>query len=130
MATILQLKRGTAAQVAAYEDAAVGELVLDTENNLLYVGQNDGSLERVDAPQITVDSTAPTNPANGDLWFDTNAGINILKRYDLATTSWVAHTYAATEISGLGAAIDTQLSTTTVTGIVLQNATIDGGTLS
>lgn len=128
MATIIQLKRGTAAQVDAYTSAAVGELVLDTENNILYVGQQDGSLERVVADQIIIDSTAPTTPADGDLWLDTDD--NILRRYDLATTSWVAHTYTASEISGLNTAIDDQLTNTTVTGVVLANATIDGGTLT
>lgn len=117
MATVLQLKRGTATEVAAYSAsglAIAGELVLDTTNNLLYAGQADGSLERTYVDQITVSNVAPTNPQTDDLWYDTTT--DILRRY--TGTEWEG--YALTVA---------QLNDSSITGVVLTHATIDAGVL-
>lgn len=50
--------------------------------------------------EIYKGTTAPTTPVDNDLWLDTSVTPNVLKRYDLTTTSWVKVTStAASEIT-------------------------------
>lgn len=65
-----------------------------------------------DMTQITVSSTAPTNPTNGQLWIDQSGSNDVLKQYDSTSSAWVevATTYIKVEASNIGvglAAYDT-----------------------
>lgn len=51
----------------------------------------DGSQITFNGAQKTIaqDITAPLSPDDKDLWIDTSVDPNVLKRYDVTTTSWV-----------------------------------------
>ena len=57
-----------------------------------------------DMTQITVSSTAPSNPANGKLWIDQSGDVDVLRQYTESTDEWVevATTYVKITASGIG----------------------------
>jgi hypothetical protein len=63
-----------------------------------------------------INSVAPSNPADGDLWFDSSNGFQI-KRWDAAGGSWVAVTFSGSNILGAG---------TITAGLIAANAVVAG----
>lgn len=69
--------------------------------------------------QIPKQPTAPSNPTDGMLWFDTSATPNILKRYNASTETWIkgspttADEVGAYTISEVDDALNGKVSTTT-----------------
>lgn len=57
-----------------------------------------------DTEKITVSSTAPTEPENGDLWLDTSGDNDVLKQYSSIYEEWVqvATTYIKIQSTGIG----------------------------
>jgi microcystin-dependent protein len=71
----------------------VADGALNTQTSLTFPGQNYSGYGPVIAGNFLhllenfADSTSPTNPVQGQLWFDTSTGNNILRVYD--GTNWV-----------------------------------------
>ena len=40
--------------------------------------------------KVVKGTSAPSSPQAGDLWYDTNTGVNLLKVYNTTSSSWVA----------------------------------------
>lgn len=57
-----------------------------------------------DMTQITVSTSAPSNPANGKLWIDQSGDEDVLRQYMAAAGEWleVATTYVKISASGIG----------------------------
>lgn len=76
--------------------------------------------------KVHTDTTAPSNPGTGTLWFDTNTGVNLLKIY--RGGSWT-NLYVKTEAiadAGTNLATADQIHTfVTVDSLTLTNKTID-----
>jgi hypothetical protein len=78
--TVIQLRRDTSANwTSANPVLAAGEAGFDTTENKIKIGDGTSSWNSLDyasggSGSITVSETAPTEPAEGDLWFNsTNA---------------------------------------------------------
>ncbi|WP_298496496.1 hypothetical protein [uncultured Algibacter sp.] len=50
---------------------------------------NKGTLETIRNNQVTTAATAPVNPLEGDVWFDTSGTTNVTKTFD--GTNWVSN---------------------------------------
>lgn len=79
----------------------------------------------------TVSATAPTSPANQDLWIDTSSEPHVLKRYAEASDTWVsvATTYVKISSPGLGAAFK-QYDGVTISGITAEGLQGLNGTMA
>ena len=57
-----------------------------------------------DMTQITVSSTAPSNPANGKLWIDQSGDNDVLRQWTTTTEEWVevATTFVKISATGIG----------------------------
>ena len=70
MATKILLKKSvTAGGVPLVADLDVGEIAFNTVDRKLYTKDAGLAIRRLDGAYI--DSTAPSNPTEGDLWYDT-----------------------------------------------------------
>ncbi|MFD1063182.1 hypothetical protein ACFQ1Q_07975 [Winogradskyella litorisediminis] len=50
---------------------------------------NKGTIQQIRNNQVTTSATAPINPLEGDVWYDTSGNTTVTKTYD--GTSWVAN---------------------------------------
>jgi len=88
MATKILLKKSTTAgNIPATNEVEAGELAVNLVDRKIYTKDGSGAVIRLDAAYV--DSTAPSNPVEGDIWFDT--ANNILKAYN--GTSFVSAGY-------------------------------------
>jgi hypothetical protein len=73
----------------------------------------------------TVATTAPEEPADGDLWMDTSSDTHVLKQYSETTASWVpiATTYIKISAAGIGELFE-QYDGVTISG--LETASLNG----
>ena len=73
----IQLKRSAVqGRVPTTTDLELGELGLNTYDGKIYMKKNDGTesvIEVGGSATLTVDSTAPSNPTEGELWYDTQS---------------------------------------------------------
>lgn len=72
--TLIMKKSSTAGAVPGSEALAVGELAVNLVDQAIYSKNAGGTVVRlaINGPKITVGTTAPSSPAVGDLWVDTN----------------------------------------------------------
>lgn len=102
MAVQIQLRRATAAEwTTANPTLAEGELAVETDTKYFKIGDgitawnslNYGGLQGadgVDGSGLSIATTQPTSPANGDLWWSNEDG-NLYVYYDDGTSQqWVA----------------------------------------
>jgi hypothetical protein len=75
---------------------------------------NKGTLEIIRNNQVTTADVAPTNPLEGDVWFDTSGNTRVTKTYD--GTQWVAESVNVY----VGFFIVSSSGVTTVTSIPFQ----------
>lgn len=92
MANTLRLRRGSTTPTAG--SFVEGEPAWDSTGKKLYVKAADGTMVQIGpsaggSGTYTVSSTAPTSPANGDRWFDTNSGIEYTYVNDGNSSQWV-----------------------------------------
>ena len=77
MANTVRLKRSAVqGKAPVVGDLSLGELAVNTYDGKLYMKKNDGSDAIVEigaGGSITVDSSAPSSPSTGDLWYDTES---------------------------------------------------------
>ena len=72
----------------------VEDQTLNTETGLTFVGKNYAGYAPIVAENFLhllenfESSVQPTNPVQGQLWYDNSAGVNLLKVYD--GTAWTA----------------------------------------
>ena len=50
-------------------------------------------------------TSTPGSPTDGDLWFDTNTGVNVMKAYNSDTTAWEQLTPTSTNQTNINAAV-------------------------
>ncbi|MBT8244062.1 MAG: hypothetical protein HKP48_10830 [Winogradskyella sp.] len=50
---------------------------------------NKGTIETINNNSVTTSNTAPTNPVEGDTWYDTSGTTSVTKTYD--GTNWIAN---------------------------------------
>jgi len=82
MATKLILKKSvTSGSAPVAGDIDVGELAINLADRKIYAKDNSGAIVLLDGAYV--DSSAPANPAEGDLWYDTTN--NVLKAHDGST---------------------------------------------
>lgn len=91
------------------------------------IALRNGNISPIGGASVTVDSTPPTNPLPGSLWFDTNTGRLLVRYNDSGNSIWIS------PIGGTGSAsatssLSTETSTTLTgsTGIVAHNYLIGG----
>jgi len=88
MATQIILKKSsTIGAVPLSTDLEIGEVALNLADRKLYTKNNSDNVIQVGNPYVG--STAPTSPAEGDLWY--NTGTNSLQAYD--GTAWQSAGY-------------------------------------
>jgi len=79
MATKILLKKSTTAgNLPATGDVEAGELAVNLVDRKIYTKDGSGAIIRLDAAYV--DATAPSNPVEGDIWYDT--ANNLLKAYN------------------------------------------------
>ncbi|MDA8816994.1 hypothetical protein N9N32_00010 [Alphaproteobacteria bacterium] len=79
MATTILLKKSTTAgNIPATSEVEAGELAVNLVDRKIYTKDGSGAVIRLDAAYV--DSTAPSNPVEGDVWYDT--ANNLLKAYN------------------------------------------------
>jgi hypothetical protein len=97
---LIQLRRGTAAQwTSANPTLSAGEGGFETDTGKFKLGngsQNWVALKYAGGGGITVSETAPANPDQGALWFNSTNGITYI-RYD---SYWVEQNPAITGPQG------------------------------
>jgi len=109
---IILKKSNTAGAVPLTTDLEIGEVALNLADRKLYTKNNSGSVVVVGAAYVG--STAPSGPAEGDLWYDSVA--NALKAYN--GTAW-----AATGYSTLASLEDTLISSVASGEVLVWNGT-------
>jgi len=88
MATKIILKKSsTIGSVPLSTDLEIGEVALNLADRKLYTKNNSGNVIQVGNPYVG--PTAPTSPAEGDLWYDSTN--NALKAFD--GTAWQSAGY-------------------------------------
>jgi adhesin HecA-like repeat protein len=88
MATKIILKKSsTAGSAPLTSDLEQGEVALNLADRKLYTKDNSGNVIQVGHPYVS--TTAPTSPAEGDLWFD--ASNDALKAYNGTTWEFVGY---------------------------------------
>lgn len=55
-----------------------------------------------DMTQITVSSSAPSNPTNGKLWLDQSGDVDVLRQYTASTQEWTEVPSVYVKVSGTG----------------------------
>jgi hypothetical protein len=79
MATKILLKKSTTAgNLPGTGDVEAGELAVNLVDRKIYTKDGSGAIIRLDAAYV--DATAPSNPVEGDIWYDT--ANNILKAHN------------------------------------------------
>jgi co-chaperonin GroES (HSP10) len=79
MATKILLKKSTTAgNLPGTGDVEAGELAVNLVDRKIYTKDGSGAIIRLDAAYV--DATAPSNPVEGDIWYDT--ANNLLKAYN------------------------------------------------
>ena len=79
MATKILLKKSnTSGSAPSTSDLDTGELAINLADRKIYTKDNAGAIVLMQGAYV--DSTAPGNPAEGDLWYDT--GNNLLKAHN------------------------------------------------
>lgn len=88
MATQIILKKSSViGAVPLSTDLEIGEVALNLADRKLYTKNNSGNVIQVGHPYVS--ATAPTSPAEGDLWYNTST--NSLQAYD--GTDWQSAGY-------------------------------------
>jgi hypothetical protein len=89
MATKIILKKSTTAgAVPLTTDLEIGEVALNLADRKLYTKNNSNTVVPVGSAYVS--ATAPTGPAEGDLWYD--SGTDTLKAFN--GTAWASAGYA------------------------------------
>jgi len=79
MATKILLKKSTTAgNLPGTGDVEAGELAVNLVDRKIYTKDGSGAIIRLDAAYV--DATAPSNPVEGDIWYDTTN--NLLKAHN------------------------------------------------
>jgi len=79
MATKILLKKSlTGGSVPVAGDIDAGEIAINLVDRKIYSKDGSGAVIRMDAAYV--DSTAPANPVEGDIWYDT--ANNLLKAHN------------------------------------------------
>lgn len=94
MANVVKLKRSAVAgKVPLTTDLELGELAVNTYDGKLYTKKDDGTVAVVEigagGTTFTASSSAPSSPASGDEWFDTDNGVLYTYVDDGNTSQWV-----------------------------------------
>jgi len=122
MATKILIKKSvTSGSAPVSGDIDAAELAINLADRKIYTKDNGGSIITLDGAYV--DSTAPANPAEGDLWYDTTN--NLLKAHN--GSAFVA-TGEANVTTNLG--YTTAASTGTVTSSDGTDATLPAATTS
>lgn len=91
MANTIRLRRGSGAPTAG--SFVEGEPAWDSTNGVLYVKNAAGTMVQVGGGSsggtYTVSATAPSSPASGDRWLDTDDGIEYTYFNDGNSSQWV-----------------------------------------
>ena len=88
MATKILLKKSsTVGAIPLNTDLEIGEVALNLADRKLYTKDNSNNVVQVGHPYVS--GTAPTSPAEGDLWYDSTN--DVLKAYD--GTAWQSAGY-------------------------------------
>tara|TARA_R100001510_G_scaffold43203_1_gene39661 strand:+ start:1317 stop:2738 length:1422 start_codon:yes stop_codon:yes gene_type:complete len=66
--------------------------------------------------KVVKGTSAPSNPQAGDLWYDTNTGINRLKVYNTISNVWVSTNATSPTITSLTSITENQSGNITLTG--------------
>ena len=66
--------------------------------------------------KVVKGTSAPSSPQAGDLWYDTNTGVNLLKVYNTTSSSWVATNASTPSLT----------STTAIESGIFSNITLTG----
>jgi len=76
------------------------------QNVSLTMCRGDGT--DYDMTQITVSSSAPASPTNGQMWIDQSGDNDVLRQYTSSTQEWVevATTYVKISATGIGTGLD------------------------
>lgn len=78
--TILLKRSAVAGKVPTTSDIPLGSIALNTADGKLYTKKSVGGVESIvelsggGGASVTTSDTAPTNPADGDLWYDSAGG--------------------------------------------------------
>ena len=79
----------------------------------------DGSITSAkldNSAKVVKGTSAPTSPEAGDLWYDTNTGVNLLKVYNTSSSSWVATNASTPTVTSTSAIESGIASNITLTG--------------
>lgn len=115
MPNTIRLRRGTGAPAAG--SFQVGEPGWDQTNGVLYVKNAAGTMVPIGGSgggAYTVSATAPSSPANGDRWLDTNSGIEYSYVNDGNSSQWVETGTPGTSVAVVapGSITNTEVSAT------------------
>jgi hypothetical protein len=111
MATKIILKKSsTTGAIPLTTDLEIGEVALNLADRKLYTKNNSGIVVPIGSAYVS--TTAPTAPAEGDLWYDSTN--DVLKAYN--GTSWASAGYAT-----LAALEDTTITDVTNNEVLVYN---------
>lgn len=89
MATQIILKKSSVVgAIPLTTDLEIGEVALNLADRKLYSKNNSGTVVQIGSPYVS--GTAPSSPAEGDLWYDSTN--DLLKSFN--GTSWVSAGYS------------------------------------
>jgi hypothetical protein len=98
MANTLKLKRSAVpGRVPQTSDLQLGELALNTNDGKLYTKKSVGGVDTIvdlsagtaGGASVTVSTTPPSSPNDGDLWWDSTNGVLKVFYNDGTSTQWV-----------------------------------------
>ena len=95
--TILLKKSSTSGSAPTTSDLQAGEIAINLADRKIYVEDGGGTIVTMG---VYVDSTAPANPVEGDLWYDTSA--NILKSHNGTAFGGVGDLTGLATVAGTG----------------------------
>lgn len=112
MATIILKKSNTAGAVPLAGDLDIGEIAINTVDRKVYTIDGGSVIRRLDGAYVS--TTAPSNPVQGDIWYDSTN--NILKTHN--GTGFVSAGYTSLE-----ALEDTTITTVGADEFLVHNGT-------
>lgn len=92
---ILVKRSAVASKVPTTTDLALGELGINTYDGKLYIKKDNGTASIVEVggtsggASVTVSTTAPSSPAAGDLWWNSEEGNLKIYYADGTSSQWV-----------------------------------------
>lgn len=127
MANIIIPKRSTVAgKVPVTGDLVTGEIAINLTDKKIYTKDGSGTIVAIGGAggaSITISDTAPTNPENGALWWNSTVGVLKIYYNDGNSVQWVD----AVNMTSLPQTIKT-LDGGSAASVYLSSQAMDGGT--